>query len=422
LTVFLEKEKSRRETSSSAGASAPASMRRRAKGGSTRRGKPPKVSVSDGIGCVPSEPRNFVADAGPGCVIAHSVNVPWALGSELIDLRDYDRGAVFPDLAVDPESGTLSVVNATGKQRVAYITVYDHPVLKKDGTAHTQGRTVSSQGVERACVTFILLLPPRAILHAATLTDPTSEIDSDVQDWSEHPTPEDTHTKLMRFPLKGGPYLCTQGENGHLTHFFAGNTHAIDFRCPVGTDLLAVADARVVTVKDDETCSGIATANLFKWNSVMLKILTDGGDFCDEIDDGATPSTPSTIATGTKKNPPLKKGEKQHRRGGDLFVEYVHVNAGSVCVSVGDFVKAGTKICESGSVGFSPEPHLHFTAFRSDDASAATTRVRFFGNDGCGNTNNTSGVTKNKEGTECTFLPTAGRWYDATGEVPGPGA
>jgi murein DD-endopeptidase MepM/ murein hydrolase activator NlpD len=34
-------------------------------------------------------------------------------------------------------------------------------------------------------------------------------------------------------------------------------------------------------------------------------------------------------------------------------------------VKVGDRVKRGDKLCESGGVGFSPEPHLHFTAFRS---------------------------------------------------------
>ena len=370
-------------------------MRRRAKDGAKRRGKPPKVlDRSEGKR---SEPHNFVPDAGPGCVIAHGVGVEWALGSEKIDPRDYDRDAVFPDLAVDPETGTLSVVNATNTSRVAYVTVYDHPVLKRDGTQHPVGRTVDSNRTERHCTTFILLLPPRIILHAGTLTSPSSEIDSDVQDWREHPEPEDEHCQTLGFPLEGQePYLCTQGEGGSLTHFFSGNLHAIDFRCPVGTKLIAVADATVMEVSDTETCTGVATANLFKWNSVMLKILNETDGSGEESIDGEP----------NQNNP-----KSPETKGGDLFVEYVHIKTGSVCVAVGDVVKKGQKICESGSVGFSPEPHLHFTAFRSRDKTAATTRVRFLSEGGDDNEN---------EKVDKPFLPIAGRWYDKSGEVPQP--
>ena len=375
-------------------------MRRRAKGGAKRRGKP--SHAKDALGSTPKGPHNFVPEAGPGCVIAHGVDAPWCLGHERIDPRDYDADAVFPDLAVDPESGILSVVNASGKARVAYVTVYDHPVLRADGTPHARGRTVNADGVERECVTFIVTLPPRMILHAARLAVVTAEIDSDVQDWSTHPAPEDEHPLALGFPLGSRPggkdederaYLCTQGENGHLTHFFSGNLHAVDFRCPVGSEVLAVADATVVDVRDDETVTGIATANLFRWNSVMLKVDTKQND-------------------------------------GDLFVEYVHVAARSAVVAVGDVVRRGQKICESGSVGFSPEPHLHFTAFRSRDPAAPTVRVRFAaeekqkrdgGRDG-GRRQATSDGESNATEVERqkTFLPVAGRWYDAFGEAPAP--
>ena len=379
-------------------------MRRRAKGSAKRRGKP--SHTKDALGSTPKGPHNFVPEAGPGCVIAHGVDAPWCLGHERIDPRDYDADAVFPDLAVDPESGILSVVNASGKARVAYVTVYDHPVLRADGTPHARGRTVNADGVERECVTFIVNLPPRMILHAARLAVVTAEIDSDVQDLSTHPAPEDEHPLLLGFPLGSRPggtdlpheraYLCTQGENGHLTHFFSGNAHALDFRCPVGSEVLAVADATVVDVRDEETVTGIATANLFRWNSVMLKVDTKEND-------------------------------------GDLYVEYVHVAARSAVVAVGDRVRRGQKICESGSVGFSPEPHLHFTAFRSRDPAAPTVRVRFAaeeerdgGRDG-GRRQATSDGESNATGRsddgakpKKTFLPVAGRWYDAFGEAPAP--
>lgn len=334
------------------------------------------------------------------------------MGHERIDPRDYDADAVFPDLAVDPESGILSVVNASGKARVAYVTVYDHPVLRADGTPHAPGRTVNADGVERECVTFIMTLPPRTIMHAARLADVTAEIDSDVQDWSTHPAPEDEHPLALGFPLGSRPggdsenaarqdaYLCTQGENGGLTHFFSGNLHAVDFRCPVGCEVLAVADAEVVEVRDKETVTGIATANLFRWNSVMLKVKTRDAD--DE-----------------KPN------------GGDLYVEYVHVAARSACVAVGERVRRGQKICASGSVGFSPEPHLHFTAFRSRDPAAPTVRVRFAAeprrrrreSEGTADAASAKSANASSDASSedgATFSPVAGRWYDAAGEAPAP--
>ena len=277
-----------------------------------------------------AEPHNFVADAGPGCVISHVADPPWALGSERIDIRDYPKGTQFPDLAVDPDSGTLAVVNAQAEHRVVrgrtlvpsrrlvdgrgvvppfnnsiaasaslpihpdvspqfvpnntqcYVTVYDNPVLDRDGNPFPSGHSTDNDGKTRRCVTFILLVPPKTIVHAATLTEPTSEIDSDVQDWSVHPAPDDEHPLVLGFPLgategnKPGPWLCTQGEGGSLTHFFSGNLHAVDFRCEEGTPLLAVGAGTVVEVSQANTLTGVAVSNLFKWNSVMIQLDTEG--------------------------------------------------------------------------------------------------------------------------------------------------
>ena len=327
----------------------------------------------------PQRPHNFVRDAGPGCVIAHVPEggagaasslrpPPWALGAERVRLRDYPPGTTFPDLAVDPDDGVLTVVNASESHRVFYVTVYDGAVLDADGAPFPAGAAVDNDGATRACVTFILKIPPMVMLHAATLSDPMrSEIEYDVQDWRAHPAPDDAHRSLCGFPLGAdrAPYLCTQGEGGHLTHFFAGNQHAIDFRCDEGCDVLAVRDGVVEEVVQENTLTGVATRNLYKWNSVMLR--------CDD-DDGNADADP-------------------------LFVEYVHIKANSARVKVGDRVKRGDKLCDSGGVGFSPEPHLHFTAFRSKEPTAATTRTLFDG------------------GRAGPYVPVAGRWYDAGGEV-----
>ncbi len=64
--------------------------------------------------------------------------------------------------------------------------------------------------------------------------------------------------------------------------------------------------------------SGIGVSNLYRWNSVTLR-LSDGG-----------------------------------------VAEYVHIQHGSVTVAVGDAVAQGQTICVSGQAGFCPRPHLHF--------------------------------------------------------------
>ena len=69
----------------------------------------------------------------------------------------------------------------------------------------------------------------------------------------------------------------------------------------------------------------------------------------------------------------------------------------------GDKVEIGDVVCESGGVGFSPEPHLHFCAFRSKEPTAPTTRVRF----------------RAASGGE-PYVPMAGNYYDESGAVPAP--
>ena len=74
-------------------------------------------------------------------------------------------------------------------------------------------------------------------------------IQSDVHYIDEHPSPFSqvpSSTPLL-FPLQICPVLCTQGFNGELTHFQLGTYHAIDFACAIGTNILAVADAVVIS-------------------------------------------------------------------------------------------------------------------------------------------------------------------------------
>lgn len=316
---------------------------------------------------------NFVKEAGPGCHIARP-NCPastWVLEWESVDAQDYE-GIDVPDIAVDPEEQELILCNVRKQESiVAYITVFDRVLRGCDGGILEAGSSTSDNGETKSCTTLIVLCPPLTFCHLCAIEfPPGTELEelpltSDVQVWNRHPSPNDAHPRAVGFPLQGGPFLCTQGEGGQLTHFFSGNLHAIDFQCPVGTPLLAVGNGVVVEANDNHRLTGVAVSNLYEWNAILIQ-LDDVGDDND----------------GQTKQP--------------LFVEYVHIATSNV--KKGDPVLQGQVIGTSGSVGFSPEPHLHFAAYRSAEPTAPTVRVQF-------------------RGKFSVFLPKAGRHYDATGQV-----
>jgi hypothetical protein len=309
--------------------------------------------------------QNFVSEAAPGCVICRidDPSCPILGWEQDLDEEEFE-GEEVPDVAIDTDEKTLSICNIENITKVAYVTVYENQCLGHERYKFAQGQTKDEKGKIRRCSTFIVMCPPLTFVHLCHVEIDDMmlvQVDSDVQQWSQHPNPDDSHSQVLGFPLRGGPFLCTQGEDGQLTHFFKGNLHAIDFRCDIGTPLLAVADGVVVETRDSNTLTGIAVSNLFSWNSILIKL-------DDATDDGP------------------------------LFVEYVHVQ--SVCCTKGDRVAKGEVIGASGTVGFSPEPHLHFAAYRSMDADAPTVRVQF------------QGAVDGE-----AYLPRAGHRYNADGEV-----
>ncbi|OUS49473.1 hypothetical protein BE221DRAFT_188765 [Ostreococcus tauri] len=352
---------------------------------------PREAGVSASPSTMRPEPSGFVESAGDGCHICLDVarrkSSDWLLGSEAIDLDEYSDDIEFPDVAIDcEESESEPRISATNAQRgrdaesvrVAYVTVYDVQCVGRGGKVLKQGVTIDSRGTRSTVTTFVVLVPPRAMAHLCRLRLDRRDvrevrIDSDVRPWSMHPTPNDTHSRSVAFPLRGERFLCTQSEGGELTHFFSGNLHAVDFRCDEGTPVLAAGDGVVVDVRDSNTLTGIAVSNLFEWNSIVLRL--------DDADDSVSTRNAGAACSSTS-NATDEKSVKYDVRGGDLFVEYVHIRAKSARVRKGDRVTRGQVICESGSVGFSPEPHLHFTAFRSSDDAAHTVRVLFQRNDG----------------------------------------
>ena len=383
-----------------------------------------------------------IANVARCCTVIEAMrNHPWLLGIEPFDPNDYDPQDLehIPEVAMNDgepdEYGecemTLTLTNVKDTTSILFVTVYDVDLCGADGnilnsgwnytTRNSTTATTNTTTQQRKCTTFIVLCPPKTFVHLATLvpnqyievdsqrmpieTWSQIEIESDVQPWSHHDQPNDEHKHLLHFPFHANEeevvnddqatksYLCSQSENGNLTHFFHGNYHAVDFACPIGTPLYSAVNGIVVEVKDGGKCatnsattatnddnedpiievSGIAATNLFHWNSIMIQA-TD-------------------VNTNDDDDP--------------LFIEYVHIQSKSCTVQVGDTVKRGQFLSRSGSVGFSPEPHLHLAAYRSGGVDAATVRVRFQNgllNDG-------------EDDVGRSFLPQVGQWYNQNGLV-----
>ncbi|WP_299442376.1 M23 family metallopeptidase [uncultured Aquimarina sp.] len=117
---------------------------------------------------------------------------------------------------------------------------------------------------------------------------------------------------------KGTEHMVTQGYNGKISH---DNEYALDFRMPVGTDIYAARDGKVVLVEQsfNKTCTNQDCA---KFNNYILVFHSDG-----------------------------------------TFAEYTHIKKNGSKVKPGDTVKKGQHIGYSGNVGWSTGPHLHFIVF-----------------------------------------------------------
>eukprot|EP00615_Pteridomonas_danica_P002951 CAMPEP_0114335536 /NCGR_PEP_ID=MMETSP0101-20121206/5120_1 /TAXON_ID=38822 ORGANISM="Pteridomonas danica, Strain PT" /NCGR_SAMPLE_ID=MMETSP0101 /ASSEMBLY_ACC=CAM_ASM_000211 /LENGTH=267 /DNA_ID=CAMNT_0001467187 /DNA_START=425 /DNA_END=1228 /DNA_ORIENTATION=- len=194
-----------------------------------------------------------------------------------------------------------------------------------------------------------------------TLENKTIEnlkISSDIVDWIAHPSPSNHGITFDWFPLGGkGPFLCSQGCGGGLTHFSHPSTfHALDFETCVGTPVLAVGNGIVVDIRQKCCVSGIHVSHLFQWNAITLQ-LDVGND-----DDG--------------------RGGAEENNSTSIIVEYVHIKAHSVRVAVGDRVEAGQVLCLSGDAGFCPVPHLHIEAHLSREVGAPSIPMSWHRRDG----------------------------------------
>jgi murein DD-endopeptidase MepM/ murein hydrolase activator NlpD len=351
--------------------------------------------------------RNLYVPGAPGCHCVPGVGIPswmmvhpWSGGGEDAEPEAYAsaRAEAVTVQLVDSDAGAsmLQLTNRSLETVAAYISAscaYGAGSLKffgGDGEALQVGEACvplvgdcdnGKRETKRIdCITFVATAPAQSVTqlaHAdprpfvsgeATISLQTIPFETNGWGLFRAPPPE---LCFAQFPLPApGPYLCTQGCGGMLTHYFAQSFHAFDFRCPVGTPLLAMADGVITILSEEATASGIHCDNLYRWNAIGLR--TERG----------------------------------------ITVMYVHIQPHSALVALGDTVREGQPLCLSGNIGFSPEPHVHIEAHVAAQGAAKGHSVPLY-------------LLANASSPGeplAPYIPEAGRYYGPHGVVSPPTA
>ncbi len=150
---------------------------------------------------------------------------------------------------------------------------------------------------------------------------------------------QDNHRYRLPLPANGS-YQISQTFNGRFSHRQQPSQFAVDFAMPVGTDIQAAREGRVILVTDNYSFGGKDEYFLNKANYVMV-----------------------LHADGT-------------------YGIYAHILPGSAYVKPGDNIAAGQRLARSGSSGYSSGPHLHFAVLKNTGFKTVSVPFSFVDSNG----------------------------------------
>ena len=139
--------------------------------------------ATDKIQQGPAVRGNFLLQAAPGCHIIHGSNPPkWVVGMDTFFPEDFGLSSEtveqMPDISIDPESGLLTCVNKHESNiRTFYISV-SCKVLDADLKDMEDGMARDIDGNTFSCVTFVVVLPPQALIDVCYLQRPLADNDN----------------------------------------------------------------------------------------------------------------------------------------------------------------------------------------------------------------------------------------------------
>ncbi|MDB6062571.1 MAG: metalloendopeptidase-like rane protein [Verrucomicrobiaceae bacterium] len=123
-------------------------------------------------------------------------------------------------------------------------------------------------------------------------------------------------------PLQAA-FTISQGFDGDYSHHTPGSRFAIDIGMPIGTGIRAARGGEVVSVQDTHGEGGDSTS--FRAQTNSMYVLHEDG----------------------------------------TFGVYAHLRKGSALVRVGQRIRAGQLLAQSGNTGYSTGPHLHFAVLHN---------------------------------------------------------
>jgi murein DD-endopeptidase MepM/ murein hydrolase activator NlpD len=135
----------------------------------------------------------------------------------------------------------------------------------------------------------------------------------------------------------GSTYVISQAYPTAVTHNSPDSQYAVDIALPDGTPVYAAREGTIINVRHDAFRGGASPAMMDQAN--VVDILHDDG----------------TIAM------------------------YAHLHWDSIRVHIGQHVRRGEYIANSGSTGFSTGPHLHFVVIRNAGFQGLSVPIEFAG-------------------------------------------
>ena len=229
----------------------------------------------------------------------------------------------------------MEMKNPTNTVQIICMTIPEEwTCLQKDGTEYLKSwYTTDDDDTMVDITTIVVHLQPRQKIcpfrltgYRKTLTE--ALLSKKLGSWAAignepHPDPfPKSQIMLIGFPLlapENTVWRCGQSYEGGLTHYGLYNCHSVDFACEEGTQIIAARDGIVTTVEDSHCRSGGHVDHLFNgYNQIVVKH-SNGTEAC-----------------------------------------YLHIQESSSLVTVNQTIKKGQPLALTGSVGFSPWPHLHF--------------------------------------------------------------
>ncbi len=169
---------------------------------------------------------------------------------------------------------------------------------------------------------------PPLVLTSMRILDPNQAFHREMEthhrwgDPSARPEPY-----AYRLPFRAGKtFSVLQGFHGAFSHR-GSNEHAVDFDCPVATNILAARPGTIVAANAGAQGAG-TTPDFLDYRRTNFVIV--------QHDDGT-------------------------------LGEYMHLAPSSVRVSMGQRVERGDELALSGNTGFSSTPHLHFQVITAAD-------------------------------------------------------